>query len=49
MPRSPVKGGFTSLDQVTTPVAQFMAGRGEINVALAVDGKAEKMFKISVN
>jgi hypothetical protein len=40
-----VKGGFAGLDQVTTPVAQFMSGRGEIDVTLAVDGKAE----ISVN
>jgi len=44
-----VKGGFVGLDQVTKPVAQFLTGRGEIDVAPEVDGKAEKEVKISVN
>jgi len=30
-------------------LSRSLAGRGEIDVALAVDGKAEKVVKISVN
>jgi uncharacterized protein (TIGR03437 family) len=42
------QGGFVGLDQVNLRLARSLAGRGEIDVAMTVDGKAANALRINV-
>jgi len=41
--------GFVGLDQVNLRLPRSLAGRGEIDVALAVDGNAANIVKVNIN
>ncbi|MGH9801564.1 MAG: hypothetical protein ACRD82_14470, partial [Blastocatellia bacterium] len=41
------QGGYVGLDQVNLRLPQSLAGRGEVNVVLTVDGKAGNVVRIS--
>ena len=43
-----VAPGFVGLDQTNVRLPRSLAGRGEVDVVLAVDGKAANMVRISV-
>jgi uncharacterized protein (TIGR03437 family) len=42
------QGGFVGLDQVNLRLPRSLAGRGEINVSLVIDGKASNVVRISI-
>ncbi|HKQ78853.1 MAG TPA: prolyl oligopeptidase family serine peptidase [Blastocatellia bacterium] len=42
------QGGFEGLDQVNVRLPRILAGRGEVNVELVVDGQAANPIRISV-
>jgi uncharacterized protein (TIGR03437 family) len=41
------QGGFVGLDQINVPVSRSLAGRGELDVILIVDGKTSNALKIN--
>jgi uncharacterized protein (TIGR03437 family) len=42
------QGSFVGLDQVNLLLPRALAGRGEVNVPLTVDGKSANPVKVSV-
>jgi len=42
------QGGFVGLDQVNARIARSLAGRGEVDVALTVDGQAANTVRINI-
>ena len=40
--------GFVGLDQVNARLLRGLAGRGEVDLVLAVDGKAANAVKINI-
>lgn len=43
------QGGFVGLDQVNIRLPRTLAGRGEVDILLTVDGKQSNVVKINVN
>jgi len=43
------QGGFAGLDQINLRLPRELAGRGEVDVTLTVDGKAANAVKVSIN
>ncbi|MGH9843534.1 MAG: hypothetical protein ACREEM_32755 [Blastocatellia bacterium] len=42
------QGGFVGLDQVNLQLPRGLAGRGEVDVALTVDGQAANVVRIGI-
>lgn len=42
------QGGFVGLDQINALIPRALSGRGEINVALTVDGRAANVVRINI-
>jgi uncharacterized protein (TIGR03437 family) len=42
------QGGFVGLDQLNLLIPRSLAGRGEVNVALMVDGKAANVVRVNI-
>jgi uncharacterized protein (TIGR03437 family) len=40
--------GFTGLDQVNVRLSRALAGRGELDVALTVDGLAANLVRVNI-
>jgi len=40
--------GFVGLDQVNVRLSRSLVGRGEVDVALSVDGKAANIVRVSI-
>ncbi|MGH9844828.1 MAG: hypothetical protein ACREEM_39430, partial [Blastocatellia bacterium] len=42
------QGGFAGLDQVNVRLSRSLIGRGEVDVALTVDGQAANTVKVCI-
>jgi len=43
-----LQGGFVGLDQVNISLPHCLAGRGEVDVVLIVDGKTANIVRIAI-
>jgi len=47
-PYAGAQGGFTGLDQINVRLPRSLIGRGEVDVALTVDGQAANTVKVQI-
>ena len=45
---APVGGGFVGLDQVNVRLPRCLLGRGQVDVALTVDGKTANTVQVNI-